>query len=250
MTDKSEPAHTPPAEAPAPAETAGRQDGKSGAASLLDGCLTSVQATAAAATIMVRRPCADGFTLASVLTAAECAAVIDRCNSAGWGGLGDGNSAQIRTNSRICVKDEAAAALLFERVRSHLPAQLEHEGRQWSLYGLNPHLRLCRYEPGQFFARHVDGYNVNAPGDQSLLTFMIYLNDVPTAHGGATRFYGFDGRAAFVKESLQPTAGTLVVFGPEKEHDGEPLRGGADGVPSLKFLLRSDVMYHLADPSK
>lgn len=187
-----------------------------------------------------RSRCGDGFALTNVLTKTECERVINLCNTVGWSGLGKGNSTQIRTNSRICLRDDDAAAELFDRVRDEIPTNLDHEGDRWSLYGLNPHFRLCRYMAGEFFARHVDGYNVNAPDDQSLLTFMIYLNDVPAEWGGATRFYGFDGQKAFVEESIQPKAGTLVVFGPEKEHDGQTL---CDMPGAVKYILRSDVMY-------
>jgi len=70
-------------------------------------------------------------------------------------------------------------------------------------------LKVVKYEPGQYFRSHHDcfgekyGLHKGAAGDR-VLTFLIYLNDVPEAHGGSTVFpnLGFDvtpkrGRAVF-----------------------------------------------------
>ena len=96
--------------------------------------------------------------------------------------------------------------------------------------GLNERLRFYRYEAGQMFAPHVDGYYRRPNGEQSLLTWMIYLNDDFT--GGETKFYG-------AEVEVKPETGMMLVFRHALLHEGAEVRAGR------KYVLRSDIMFSL-----
>src|SRR3954463_6337910 len=99
------------------------------------------------------------LTLEGVLSPEECAAMIARIEAAGptdapiTTNRGPVMRPDIRNNSRVMFDDPAFAAMLFERVRAHVPERLEET---WRLCGANERLRCYRYEPGQYFAPHFD----------------------------------------------------------------------------------------------
>ena len=88
---------------------------------------------------------------------------------------------------------------MFDRLKPHLEAYASHSrevvgANCWNSVdsvGLNPRLRICKYEAGGVFQKHRDGACV-LPKKQlvSHLTVMAYLNPVDKNDGGATRFFG------------------------------------------------------------
>uniref|UniRef100_A0A7S4CXB1 Fe2OG dioxygenase domain-containing protein n=1 Tax=Eutreptiella gymnastica TaxID=73025 RepID=A0A7S4CXB1_9EUGL len=81
-------------------------------------------------------------------------------------------------------------------------------------------LQVARYEPGQLFMGHQDGFpliTARRNEFQRLATILVYLNDVP--EGGNTRFQHLD-------LSFTPKKGTAVVFFP----------GFIDGRPDDRLL--------------
>ena len=58
-----------------------------------------------------------------------------------------------------------------------LPGLPKRYRKKWSPVGLNERLRLYRYDVGQQFDWHMDGYYERDNGDRSFFTFMVYLND-------------------------------------------------------------------------
>lgn len=106
--------------------------------------------------------------------------------------------------------------------------------------------------PGGHFSPHADGFFERSSNEQSLLTFMMYLNDVPEGQGGCTRFFKFApmrptdvdeqgrlvGSATEVVMKVRPRRGTAIVF-PQgmMMHDGEPLGGG--GTAFVRFAEAS-----------
>ena len=129
-----------------------------------------------------------------------------------------------RNNDRLVFDDRALADRLFQRAAPHLPPEL-YGAR---LHGLNERWRFYRYERQQQFTWHVDG-TVRLPGgEESILTFMIYLND--DFEGGSTEF-GW--------ESVKPVRGMALVFPHRLRHQGSVVHSG------VKYVLRSDVMYRL-----
>lgn len=131
----------------------------------------------------------------------------------------------IRNNGRVMFDDAGLAMMLFERVRGELPEQLESD---WRICGANERLRCYRYEPGQYFKPHFDGAFHRHADERSLLTFMVYLNDVEA--GGDTAFLDLG-------LVVKPRAGTALVFNHHLFHESTTLQRG------LKYAVRSDVMY-------
>ena len=92
----------------------------------------------------------------------------------------------IRDNARLLLDDPALAERLWERAQPLIPRNIN----DWKALGLNERFRFYRYDVGQKFAPHFDGYFSRGDNERSQLTFMVYLNADFT--GGETRFYGED----------------------------------------------------------
>lgn len=128
----------------------------------------------------------------------------------------------ICNNEHLILDDFEIAKNLWQRVAAQIPPILE--GRQ--ALGLNERLRFYRYDVGQYFAPHSDGCFRRENGEESLLTFMIYLND------------DFDGgETNFGEVSIKPETGMALVFKHPLLHEGCAVTKGR------KYALRSDVMY-------
>ena len=172
------------------------------------------------------------FVIHDFLSTTECAEFIARSETAGYGdapittALGFVMRKDIRNNERVMADDPELAAALFERARPFLPA----EWFGWELAGFNERWRYYRYDAGQYFAPHTDGYYQRDNGERSHLTFMIYLND--GFEGGATCFH--QGRH---KLQVTPKAGMVLVFYHKMLHEGAAVEKGR------KYVLRTDVMY-------
>ena len=129
----------------------------------------------------------------------------------------------VRNNSRVITDDQTLAAELWNRLRVALPVFMD--GRQ--AIGINERFRFYRYEPGQRFVGHVDGRFRRENGEESRLTFMIYLND--DFMGGETSFHDL---------VIAPCRGTALIFRHELFHEGRPV------IQGKKYVLRSDVMFN------
>jgi predicted 2-oxoglutarate/Fe(II)-dependent dioxygenase YbiX len=130
----------------------------------------------------------------------------------------------VRNNSRVFYSDEELAQRLWQRAKPFIPAQF---GRSQAL-GLNELFRFYRYERGQQFRGHFDQSYVRSPTEASLFTFMVYLND---------NFQG--GDTAFRELRVWPKQGRLLLFEHGLYHLGRTVTQG------VKYVLRTDVMYHL-----
>lgn len=170
------------------------------------------------------------WTVEGVLSAAECEALIDRIEAVGFELApvttlrGPVMRPELRNNHRAVLDDPELAALLFARVRDHVPATLAG----MTAVGANERLRCYRYDPGERFAPHFDGAFRRDAGEESLLTFMLYLND--GFDGGATAFLdlGF---------SVAPRPGLALFFQHMLLHEGCLVHDG------VKYAMRSDIMY-------
>jgi hypothetical protein len=132
----------------------------------------------------------------------------------------------IRNNTRATIDDHELAAMLFARVRPHVPEVMFGGMRP---IGANERFRCYRYEAGQRFAAHFDGAFVRDNGERSLLTFMVYLNE--GFAGGETRFLEWD------RAVVSPRVGTALLFQHRLLHEGALVVAG------VKYVLRTDVMY-------
>jgi predicted 2-oxoglutarate/Fe(II)-dependent dioxygenase YbiX len=176
------------------------------------------------------RELADGvFTLTPFLHAAECAALIAQTERAGYEAAtiaterGAVRDEDVRNNARFIMDDPARAAALWQSLREHVPPFLS--GRQ--AIGVNERFRFYRYDPGERFAGHIDAPFRRANGEQSLLTFMVYLNA------------DFDGGETTFRELVvRPRTGMALLFRHDIFHEGAAVRRGR------KYVQRSDIMFN------
>lgn len=179
------------------------------------------------------------FVLHDFLTADECQCHINATEAAGYGDApittarGPQMRKDIRNNDRVMVDDVPLAAELFARLHPFLPAVAA-----WAAVGLNERFRYYRYTPGQKFDWHYDGCFERPNGEESLYTFMVYLNDGCT--GGDTQFnLSRHGGIRMDDPVLRvtPAAGKALLFRHRILHTGAVVLAGT------KYVLRTDVMY-------
>lgn len=177
--------------------------------------------------------------LVGLLSPAACAELVRALEARGFAPTGGAYPPSYRDNDRLVLDDPALAAALFARVRDALPDTLTFEGTRWTLDGLNPRFRACRYRDGQAFCVHRDGPWVADPARRTLLTLQLYLNGAEAFRGGHTRFYA-DATAAHTTHAARPAAGDAIAFDHAAWHDGEPVHEGT------KYVLRTDVLFRRA----
>ncbi len=173
---------------------------------------------------------------------AECQRLIARARAQGFRSASPAYPPSYRNNDRLVLDDDELAASLFARLRAHLPQHLTIDGAGWTLVGLNPRFRFCRYHAGQRFSIHRDGVQHRGDREQTLLTFMVYLNGADAFEGGATRFFASRDPDGPVTAEIPPRAGALIVFDHTLWHDGAPVTGGE------KLIMRSDIFYRRDEP--
>jgi predicted 2-oxoglutarate/Fe(II)-dependent dioxygenase YbiX len=175
------------------------------------------------------------MTIDAVLAADECARLMAKIDEAGPAvapistPYGFVMNEGVRNNERAIFDDHALAAQLFASLEPVLPKHMIDDlGGQMAPVGANERFRCYRYQPGQYFKPHYDGWFERNPHERSRLTLMVYLNDDFT--GGGTRFLEFGVEVA-------PRAGMALVFQHPVLHEGCTIERG------VKYVLRSDVMY-------
>ena len=174
------------------------------------------------------------FVLRTFFSPEECAAWIAQSEQAGYEeatittAAGFVMDKDVRDNARLIVDDVDLAGRLWQRAEPFLPRRI----RSWQACGFNERFRFYRYDPGQKFAPHWDGSFYRDNGEESRLTFMVYLNDDFT--GGETRFYLDNGMPRL---EVKPERGMALVFVHRQLHEGAPV------VEGRKYVLRTDVMY-------
>lgn len=167
----------------------------------------------------------------------QCRALIRRAERLGLQESAPHYPPSYRDNDRLVLDDPELAARLGSQLAARLPASLQRGGQTWTLRGINPRFRICRYRGGQSFRIHRDGVHHSEDGARSLLTFMVYLNDGHEFEGGATRFFAGRRDTSRVLLRIEPEQGSLIVFDHALWHDGAPVTEGT------KYVLRSDVLY-------
>jgi predicted 2-oxoglutarate/Fe(II)-dependent dioxygenase YbiX len=169
------------------------------------------------------------FTLSGVLTPKECLDFIERSENHGFEKAmvssrhGAVINLNVRNNDRVILDDPELAEQIWQRVKHLLP--VIQQGRE--IRGLNERFRFYRYTEGQVFRWHHDGYFERDNGEQSALTFLIYLNE--DYLGGETNFEW---------TRVKAKTGMGLVFPHHLVHQGNAVLG--DGV---KYVIRTDVMY-------
>ncbi|BAY22437.1 hypothetical protein NIES2100_22000 [Calothrix sp. NIES-2100] len=178
------------------------------------------------------------FTLDNIFSPEECAEYITLTENIGYTDApintirGFQIRPDIRNNQRVILDDRERAFDLWQRVSNYIPNTI---GR-WQAVGLNERFRFYRYDPGQRFAVHHDGSYQRPNGEESLLTFMIYLNE--GFDGGETRFHLTRRYYEHLPTiAVVPVIGMALCFVHELVHEGAPV------IQGRKYVLRSDVMY-------
>ncbi len=168
------------------------------------------------------------WALENFLTPQECQNLIDLSEKIGYAeaevSLPSGATMMkgLRNNYRLLYTDKALAQQLWEKLRDHVPAQIDAS----EACGLNEQFRFYRYANAQRFKRHIDGRFKRNATEESRITFMIYLNEGYTG-----------GETTFDEVTIHPSTGTALCFIHELKHEGCPVLSGT------KYVLRSDVMY-------
>ena len=141
----------------------------------------------------------------------------------------------VRNNERVMFNNQEIAEWLWNRASDFVPQEFESR----AAVGVNELLRFYRYDPGQQFNWHQDFPFERDSGEQSYLTFMIYLND--DLEGGETSFEDSYSDESFDEFKILPKQGMALFFEHAIHHKGEPVSRGR------KYVLRTDVMYASED---
>jgi predicted 2-oxoglutarate/Fe(II)-dependent dioxygenase YbiX len=173
----------------------------------------------------------------ALYTRDECAAVLASVRDAEWlpgtvnRAAGREVNTAIRDNLIAIVRDAAVGALLWERIRPHVPAEMssgwDGPRKVMRAQGLFEPLRVYRYEVGHHFGLHTD-QSYTRDGARSLLTLLLYLDD--DFDGGETEFPE-QGR------TIQPRGGDALWFQHALLHAGKAITRGT------KHVLRTDVLF-------
>ena len=179
------------------------------------------------------------FEVADFLSPERCDALIARAEQSEFEGAtvnmagGAMRRENLRNNDRVISDDAALAAEMWVLSERYVPARFK--GR--TAVGLNERLRFYRYDPGQKFDWHQDGYFERETGERSQFTCMVYLND--GYDGGGTSFVDPHGRL-FDAFTVTPRKGSALFFHHHLDHRDDAVISGR------KYVMRSDVMYSRA----
>ena len=203
------------------------------------------------------------FQLLNVLSAAECARIVELSESLGY--LADAAVSLPRTirhnDSFTWVVDDETNHLIWRRCRALIQDNHEFNTDKPAL-GINSRFRFYRYGKGDYFAPHTDGswpgsrvidgeLVHNAYDDRwSRLSFLLFLSD--GYQGGATQFHvGSDDSAETARNSdnkeivdiRTPLGGALCfphgIHPLHCVHSSQPITSGT------KYIIRSDILFGL-----
>lgn len=184
--------------------------------------------------------------VSNFLEASECERIIEAKKREGYRCANTHYPTYYRNNERSISDKAELADELFQKVKDFVPRTIHSDGAiasengTWQLQGINERIRFCRYMPGQFFGKHLDGVHYRSKTVQSKLTFMVYLNDCSEFEGGRTLFYSCKDSEVPIQE-YHPKCGDLMVFDHNLWHEGETVTAGE------KYILRSDILYKRTD---
>jgi hypothetical protein len=186
--------------------------------------------------------------ISDLLTPSECTSLISKHDDALVS-----HNVTLTLRKRKVFDDEDLADLLWSRLSPFFGTQqiIDEDESSWTASHLSTRFRYCKYEAGGSFEPHFDGRRLAGVDEQSFMTVNMYLNDVPSEHGGSTRILTACDKCTGTKSAprehevlgkVPPVAGLAAVFRDSLFHDGEVLGGG------VKCLLRTDVMFQRDEP--
>jgi hypothetical protein len=134
--------------------------------------------------------------LGTLLTANECDEILTNINQKKFENMFDKYDIKKRNNSRLIVMDDRLARTLWRRlkfsnkltklVQNTTPLGFNVQGT-WKISGINPAMRLNKYNEGEYFAPHKDAQYAPSGDERSLLSLLIYLTD--NYENGEIKFY-------------------------------------------------------------
>lgn len=172
----------------------------------------------------------------NVLTPEECSALIQISEEKGFTQAAfytdahgrDHMALDVRKSSRCLIDSEPFVEKLWERIHKYVPSK-------WGdaeVVGINPRLRILRYDPGDEFKPHMDGKYTSPSGAISYITILMYLNQ--EYEGGYTCFYG-PTEGGWIP--IQPVTGMIAMQDQNLLHCVPPLISGR------KYAIRTEIMY-------
>ncbi|RHY39727.1 hypothetical protein DYB34_011055 [Aphanomyces astaci] len=196
--------------------------------------------------------------LDSVLTEAECRALINRMSPALKSVSGAlsrlhplGEQRASKTEYCLSVmENKRFADVIWQRLMdseafASIYKYTQREGCGMPL-GLAPRLRLLRYEGSDRFDAHYDRIVPDeATGSESLITVLIYLNDGGGVDfsGGETLYINPENMAESV--GVVPQRGRVVLFEHCLYHSGSPLQHIDDSANQRKYVMRTDILFRI-----
>eukprot|EP01120_Amphizonella_sp_Union-15-10_P008922 TRINITY_DN3297_c0_g2_i1.p1 TRINITY_DN3297_c0_g2~~TRINITY_DN3297_c0_g2_i1.p1 ORF type:complete len:224 (+),score=17.62 TRINITY_DN3297_c0_g2_i1:101-772(+) len=188
------------------------------------------------------------WVIENLLTSKECNELIAVAENKGFELIAGVKN--YRFCERLVIEDTQLISWLWERLRPHVPQFLRMaeeteededspgEIYHWSVSGLHPYLRACKYSPGHHFNTHYD-YPVHpGPLKQSFFTFMLYLNE--DFEGGRTLYMKQNPKDE-IDFSVVPMTGLAIVF--LQGDYGRLLHKGEIVKKGIKYILRTEVLY-------
>eukprot|EP01084_Bolivina_argentea_P137550 242263_1 len=189
-----------------------------------------------------------GIIIENVYTKDECNEIIELTESQEYepalvniGGGEQIRADHFRNSQRVMFDSSEMAFDIFRRIGVYIPNDVSHT-RNYYKFKLNERLRFLKYGIGEYFVAHTDGrYNTYDLSQQSLMTLLLYLNDLPNdikEYGGQTILHD-SGCPGYVGQFIDvvPKAGKILVFDHTIKHESATLKKGN------KYVMRTDVMF-------
>lgn len=144
-----------------------------------------------------------------------------------------------RVNDRTLIEDDTASRSLWSYLHQILLQDDFDENVLQKTFskgiGLNPQLRIYRYQKGHYFGKHYDE-SVKSLNGRTKWTLLIYLTGDEEFVGGGTIFY-LDSKTPL---NVHPSKGMALLH----KHGEDCLMHEAELVKSgVKWVLRSDVVF-------
>ncbi len=197
--------------------------------------------------MVLQKLCLDGdqvFVIPDFLSKQECEAFIATGESIGFDEAPITTAAgfvirkDVRDNRRAMLDSAPLAGQWYARLAEFMLPELFNARP----CGLNERFRFYHYDVDQKFDVHSDGSFRRSQAEESLFTFMIYLND--GFDGGETNFYDLAQGELRLRLSVTPEAGKALIFCHDQLHESAPVSKGR------KYVVRSEVMYRQKASSK
>jgi prolyl 4-hydroxylase len=139
----------------------------------------------------------------------------------------------IRNNERLEWDNPVLARQIEAAIQGAAADAFPYVIEDQSFVQANSHLRVYRYEPGQYFKPHRDGHEFRN-GFESWVTVLCYLNDTA---GGETILMPRSVRYPDDWITITPQVGDVLLFLHDFVHEGRPVVSGE------KFALRTELFY-------